>query len=233
MNKDEFIIALQKLGINATKDQLLKLDIYYNMLTEYNEHVNLTRIIEEKDVYLKHFYDSLTISKIIELKNQSVLDIGTGAGFPGIVLKIFYPNIKITLVDSLNKRIVFLNKVVKQLGLKGVTLVHDRAEDFAKTNREKYDVVTSRAVAELRILLEYSVPCLKVNGTFISMKGKADEELLNSKSALLVLNSKIIDIKEFQLPNNEGQRTLIKVVKLKETNVKYPRKFSEIKKNPL
>ena len=127
------------------------LDTYYKMIIEYNSHTNLTRITEEKEVYLKHFYDSLTLYKAVKLDNQSLLDVGTGAGFPGMVLKIVFPNLKVTLVDSLNKRIIFLNNVIEQLGLKNIVAIHSRAEDYAKYNKESFDIVTSRAVAILNL----------------------------------------------------------------------------------
>ena len=154
MDKERFIEELKKIGINITDDQLNKLETYYNELIEYNKNVNLTRIVDKDEVYLKHFYDSLTLVKAIDLnENLTLCDVGTGAGFPGLVLAIVFPNLSITLVDALQKRINFLDLVIKKLGLTNVRTVHARIEDYAKENREKYDIVTCRAVSNLRILL--------------------------------------------------------------------------------
>ena len=233
MNKEEFINDLKDLDINVTEEQLQMLNTYYKMIIEYNSHTNLTRITEEKEVYLKHFYDSITLSKAIKLENQSLLDVGTGAGFPGIVLKIIFPNLKITLVDSLNKRIIFLNNVIRELKLDNITAIHTRAEDFAKETSEKFDIVTSRAVANLNMLSEICLPMVKLNGLFIPMKADANLEIKMSKNAIKTLGGVIQDILIFELPNNEGVRTLIKIKKIDKTNSKYPRKFNEIKKKPL
>lgn len=233
MNKDEFISALKELNINLTNKQLCDLDTYYKMLIDYNSHTNLTRITEEKEVYLKHFYDSLTLVKIVNLDNQSLLDVGTGAGFPGLVLKIVFPNLKVTLVDSLNKRIIFLNSLIEKLKLENIVAVHARAEEYAKENKEKYDIVTSRAVANLNMLSELCIPFVKIGGYFIPMKADVKEELNASKKAIETLGGVIKDIIIFELPYDKGTRTLIKIEKKVKTNVKFPRKFSEIKKKPL
>lgn len=233
MNKDEFISALKELNINLTDKQLNDLDTYYKMLIDYNNHTNLTRITEENEVYLKHFYDSLTLVKIVNLDNQSLLDVGTGAGFPGLVLKIVFPNLKVTLVDSLNKRIIFLNSVIEKLKLENIVAIHARAEEYAKENKEKYDIVTSRAVANLNMLSELCIPFVKIGGYFIPMKAEAEEELNFSKKAIETLGGVIKDIIIFKLPYEKGTRTLIKIEKKVKTNVKFPRKFSEIKKKPL
>lgn len=233
MHKEEFIKEVKKLGIELNNKQLDQLEEYYNILIEYNNHTNLTRITEKQEVYLKHFYDSITLIKAIELNNQSIIDVGTGAGFPGIVLKIVFPNLKVTLVDSLNKRVTFLNEVINKLDLKDIEAIHSRAEDYAQYNREKYDIVTSRAVANLRTLSELCIPLLKVNGYFIPMKADSDEEIKESSTALTKLNSFIEETITFNLPKELSKRTLIKIKKIKETNIKYPRKFNEIKKKPL
>lgn len=233
MNKEKFVCELKKLGIKTTDKQLEQLDTYYNMIINYNMHTNLTRITEEKEVYLKHFYDSLTLVKSVELDNQSLIDIGTGAGFPGIVLKIFFPNLKITLLDSLNKRIIFLNSVIEKLELKDIIAIHDRAEEFAINNRESFDIVTSRAVANLSVLSELCIPLVKLNSFFIPMKADLREELNDSKSAIKTLGAKIEDIIKFNLPEDYAERTLIKIKKITNTPVKYPRKYNEIKKKPL
>ena len=233
MHKEEFIKALEELNINVTKKQLSNLDTYYKMLIDYNSHTNLTRITEEKEVYLKHFYDSLTLVKAIKLDNQSLLDVGTGAGFPGLVLKIIFPNLKITLVDSLNKRIVFLNYVIETLKLSDIKVIHTRAEEYALNNREKYDIVTSRAVAQLNMLSELCLPMVKINGYFIPMKAQVENEIDVSKKAIKTLGGELKDKIIFKLPYDAGIRTLIKIKKITKTSVKYPRKFSEIKKKPL
>ena len=233
MNKDEFVSALKELNINLTDKQLSDLDTYYKMLIDYNSHTNLTRITEENEVYLKHFYDSLTIVKTISLDNQTLLDVGTGAGFPGLVLKIVFPNLKVTLVDSLNKRINFLNLVIEKLQLKDVKAIHARAEEYALKNRETFDIVTSRAVANLNMLSELCIPMVKLSGCFIEMKSDAKNEIENKKKAIETLGGVIKDVVIFSLPFNAGVRTLIKVVKKVKTSVKYPRKFNEIKKKPL
>jgi 16S rRNA (guanine527-N7)-methyltransferase len=231
MNQNKFIEELKKINILLTQEQLNQLEIYYKLLVEWNLKMNLTGITEKEQVYLKHFYDSLTINKIIDLtKEETLCDLGTGAGFPGLVLKICFPNLKVTLVDSLNKRLEFLKFVIKELNLKDIIVVHKRAEEFAKENIEKFDIVTARAVAHLSVLLEYSIPLLKINKNFISMKANINDEIEESKKALKLLDSKIIKIEEFKLPIEESNRTLIKIEKLKSTNKKYPRKNSEIKK---
>lgn len=234
MNQNKFIEELKKINIELTDKQLKNLEIYYEMLVEYNEKMNLTGITEKEQVYLKHFYDSLTIMKIINLNNEQTLcDIGTGAGFPGMVLKIVFPNLKITLVDSLNKRIEFLKDIKERINLENIEIIHARAEEFARDNIEKFDVVTARAVAHLSILLEYSIPMVKINKYFIAMKGNINEELEESKNAIKILNSKLEEVIEFKLPIEESTRNLVKITKISTTNNKYPRKYSEIKKKKL
>ena len=234
MNQNSFIEELKKINIEITQKQLDQLERYYELLVEWNEKINLTNITEKEQVYLKHFYDSLTISKVIDFNNiDNLCDIGTGAGFPGLVLKIVFPNLKVTLVDSLNKRINFLNEVINELNLNEITTVHSRAEEFAKQNIEKFDIVTARAVAHLSILLEYSIPMVKINKYFVAMKGIISEELEESKNSLKILNSKIIQIEKFKLPIEESNRTIIKIEKMDKTNKKYPRKNSDIKKKRL
>ena len=232
MNLEEFKEEVQKLGISVTEDQIFKLEKYADLLKEWNEKINLTAITDKEQVFLKHFYDSLTLVKIIDLNNvDSLCDLGTGAGFPGIVLKIFFPDLKLTLVDALNKRIKFLDVVVKELDLHGVVLVHERAEDYGKVNRELFDVVTARALSSFPVLLEYAIPLLKINGHLIAMRGLNDSN--DGSNALKVLNSKINNIVEFKLPFEDSQRTLIDVLKINKTNLKYPRRNAEIKKKHL
>ena len=207
MNKEKFIEELKKINIEITENQLKKLDEYYELLLEWNKKINLTRIIEKDDVYLKHFYDSLTLSKVIDLnKNIELCDIGTGAGFPGIVLKIVFPKLKITLVDSLLKRINFLNIVIDKLELENIEAIHIRAEDFAKKNNNKYDVVTSRAVSRLSNLLNYCMPILKKNGVFLPMKANCDEEIMEIKNNKRI---KIVKVEKFVLPVENSNRTII------------------------
>ena len=214
MNKDEFIKELEKLNIMLSSKQLEQLDSYYHLLTLWNEKINLTRITEENDVYLKHFYDSLTLSRVIDLNNNLRLcDIGTGAGFPGIVLKIVFPNLKITLVDSLLKRIKFLNIVITTLGLTDIEAIHSRAEDYVKFHKEEFDIVTSRAVSRLSNLLEYSTPLVKKGGYFIPMKANCEDEIKESIPILKRKNMVIEGIDEFLLPIENSHRTIIKIRK--------------------
>ena len=234
MNKEEFLKELEKIKIFPTPLQLEQLETYYQLLVSWNEHMNLTGIVEKEQVYLKHFYDSATIHMVIDLTNeQTFCDIGTGAGFPGLVIKILFPNLKVTLVDSLNKRIMFLNEVIRKLNLRDIEAVHARAEDYAKENREKFDVVTARAVAPLNCLLEYCIPLVKVGKYFIPMKGNISREILESQNALRLLNSSITLEKQFLLPIENSNRTILLIKKDHATNCKYPRKFSEMKKKPL
>ena len=232
MNNEMFKKYLKEINIDINEDMLDKLEKYYELLIKWNNKMNLTAITDKKDVYLKHFYDSLTMCKVINLKEvYSLCDIGTGAGFPGLVLKICFPHLKLTLVDSLNKRLVFLAEVVKNLNLENVEIIHARAEDYAKKNRDKFDIVTARAVAPLNILLEYCMPLVKVNKYFIALKGH--EEIIKYQNAMNKLWAKPVKIEIFNLPIEESLRTIIKIKKEKETPLKYPRKYSEIKKNPL
>ena len=234
MTKDRFIEEIKLLGIDITDDMMDKFDKYYKLLTEWNEKINLTAITNEDDVYLKHFYDSATLCKIIDLKEDlSLCDVGTGAGFPGIVLKILFPNLKIVLVDALEKRINFLNIVISELGLKDIETVHERSEIYAKNNRERFDIVTARAVANLSTLSEYTVPMVKVGKYFIPMKANIKEELENASHAIKELNLEIEEKLEFNLPIEGSVRNLIKFKKTSKTNAKYPRSFSEMKKRPL
>lgn len=232
MNKQEFQNELLKLNIKLTEEQLQKLDKFYKLLILWNEKINLTTITKESDVYLKHFYDSLTLIKAIDLtKDITLLDVGTGAGFPGIVLKIVFPNLKITLLDSLNKRINYLNEIIKELELTNIETICMRCEDYTKNNREKYDVVVARAVSHLEILSEIIIPTVKINGYFVAMKSNINDEIEKSDEILNILESKISELIEFKLPFENSIRTLVKIQKLAKTNVKYPRKYSEIKKN--
>lgn len=233
MDQNRFIEELKQLNVSLTQTQINQLNRYYELLIEYNKVMNLTGITEKTEVYLKHFYDSLTIVKIIDLNKINLLcDIGTGAGFPGLVLKIVFPNLKITLLDSLNKRIEFLKKVIEELKLTDIEVIHARAEEYAVDNRNKFDVTTARAVAHTSILLEYAIPMTKINGYFIPLKANMNEEINEIDNALNQLNTKLIKKIEFKLPIEESNRTIILFQKEKD-NKKYPRKYSEIKKNRL
>lgn len=206
MNKEEFLIAINELGINLTEEQLIKLNKFYELLIEWNEKINLTRIIEKEDVYLKHFYDSLTIAKVIDLsKKESLCDVGTGAGFPGVVLKIVYPNLKITLVDSLLKRVNYLNEIIKELELDSIKAIHSRGEDF----KEQFDVVTARAVANIEKLLGFTMHLVNKNGQFIAMKGNVDEELTEDVISKINKKYNIIEINKFLLPKENSKRSLV------------------------
>ena len=184
MNKNDFYEKVAELNIELTEEMKNDLEKYADFLLEYNTHTNLTAIKTIEEVYLKHFYDSMTLSKIADLTEGTLLDIGTGAGFPGLVLAIIYPKLQVSLLDSNNKKIKFLEEAVTLLNLKNVKIIYSRAEDYTQKIREQYDYVTSRAVAELRILLELNMPALNVNGSFLVMKGNAEEEIKFSENAL-------------------------------------------------
>ena len=234
MNKEEFIKELEKLNIKLKEKQLKDLETYYELLIEKNKVMNLTTITNKQDVYLKHFFDSLTITKVIDLnKNITLADLGTGAGFPGIVLKIVYPNLNVTLVDSQNKRINFLNEVINKLNLTNIKTINSRIEDFSKQNEEKYDILVSRAVSKTNIILELGIKSLKINGYFILMKGDITEELKDSKNAINELGVIIKENIKFKLPEENSTRTLLKFQKITKTNKNYPRDFTKIKKFPL
>lgn len=233
MNISEFKSEIEKLGISINDDILNKLEIYKNFLIEYNTHTNLTAIKEEKDIYLKHFYDSLTITKVIDLnKVNNLIDIGTGAGFPGMVIKIFYPNVKVTLLDSNNKKTKFLESLKNKLNL-DVEIVNDRVENYSKNNLNKFDIVTSRAVANLRVLSELCLPLVKENGYFIPLKGNIEEELNDSLDTINIMKSKIMNRVEFNLYNNNGIRNILLIKKEGTSNINDIRPYDKIVKKPL
>lgn len=234
MNQEQFIQALKDKGILLTKQQLEQFETYYHTLVEWNEKMNLTAITQKEDVYLKHFYDSLTISFGYELNHQSLCDIGAGAGFPSIPLKIVYPDLKITIVDSLTKRITFLKYLISVLELKDVEAISARAEEYAIKHKESFDIVTARAVARLNILDELCLPLVKVNGDFMTLKGlKAKEELEEAKKGIEKLGGKVIKEVDFTLTDENDHRCNIYIHKVKSTPQKYPRQFAQIKKKPL
>lgn len=223
------------MGVRFSVEQMDKFYKYMNLLIEWNEKINLTAIIEPNEIILKHFIDSITILK--DIKDGSiVVDVGTGAGFPGIPLSIMNPTLKITLVDSLNKRLIFLQEVINELDLKNVELVHARAEEFGRNKkyREKFDVATSRAVANLATLSEYLLPLVKINGKAISMKaGNASQEIEDAKKAIKTLGGNINNIEEFKLPQSDIGRTIIIIDKISGTPGKYPRKPGTPAKEPI
>ena len=234
MNKELFIEEIEKLGIEVTSEKLEKLDLFYKLLIDWNEKINLTTITEEESVYLKHFYDSLTLYRDVDLnKSIKICDVGSGAGFPGIVLKIFFPNIDITLIDSLNKRIIYLNDIIDKLGLFGICAIHSRMEEFSKNHEEEFDFITERAVSQLPILCEISVKALKINGSLVFMKANCSEELEGIDTKINKLGLKISNIDKFVLPIENSNRTIIKIDKYSKTNKLYPRPIDKIKKNPL
>lgn len=223
-------------GIECSDQQAQSLVRYYEMLIEKNKVMNLTAITDFEEVAVKHFADSLALKKVKVLSTEKVLDLGTGAGFPGIPLKIMYPDIEITLLDSLNKRLIFLDEVIGQLQLKGIRTVHGRAEELArkKEYREQYDVVVSRAVANLSTLVEYCLPYTKVGGCFISYKGaKARDEVKAAEKAITLLGGRDSETKEFVLENTDFERALIKIEKVKATPDKYPRAGGKPSSSPL
>ncbi len=232
---------VEKTGIKLKDEQIEQLFIYYELLIEWNKVMNLTAITDYEEVVRKHFVDSLSIIRAIDEKtllseNISVIDIGTGAGFPGIPIKIAFPGLKVTLLDSLNKRIRFLNDVIEKLQLKNIKAIHGRAEDYAKQAeyREKYHICVSRAVANLSTLSEYSLPYVRVGGYFISYKsGNIEEEIENSRNAVQRLGGRIEKIIKFTLPDTDIKRTIIKIKKVKTTEKKYPRKSGIPSKEPL
>lgn len=231
---NEYNGLIKELMPNISDDSLESLYIYYELLREESKKINLTTITELEDVYIKHFYDSLLVNKIVSLNNKSLIDIGTGAGFPGLVLAIAYPSLKVTLVEPTTKRCKFLELVVEKLKLKNVIIINNRAEKLDMKLREKYDYATARAVSSLPILLELMTPYLKVEGQVIALKGsEIDNELINSQNAINILSLSNTMIHDFNLPNDKGKRKIITLKKDKITKEKYPREYSKIKNKPL
>lgn len=228
---------VKELSIVLNDKQIQQFEQYYNILVEWNKVMNLTAITEYEEVVEKHFLDSLTIVNAINMeKIDTLIDVGTGAGFPGIPLKIAFPHLKVTLLDSLNKRIKFLNEVINLLELDDIKAIHGRAEDYAKQAeyREQYDICVSRAVANLATLSEYCLPYVKVDGLFVPYKsGEIDEELKSSEKAVSILGGKVEEVVKFQLPGTDIGRSFVKIHKIKETKKKYPRKAGMPTKEPL
>ncbi|WP_226668606.1 16S rRNA (guanine(527)-N(7))-methyltransferase RsmG [Metabacillus litoralis] len=232
-----FQSSLQEKGINLSPQQMEQFDLYYELLVEWNEKMNLTSITDKKDVYLKHFYDSISAAFYFDFsKPLSLCDVGAGAGFPSIPINICFPHLHVSIVDSLQKRITFLRELTNQLGLKHVKLHHDRAETFGQTSeyRESYDIVTARAVARLSVLSELCIPLVKKDGFFIAMKGAAaQDELESGKTALQVLGGKVQHTHSFELPMENSERTIFIIEKQKNTPKKYPRKPGTPNKLPI
>ena len=224
-------------GLELTSDQISAFNRYYELLVEWNEKINLTAITEPREVAIKHIVDSLSCyQKELFTGQVSLIDVGTGAGFPGLPLKIAYPDTEVVLFDSLNKRIKFLDEVIAQLGLKGISTVHGRAEDGGKSKelREQFDVSVSRAVADLSVLSEYNLPFVKVGGYFVAYKsGEIDEELEKSKKAILILGGQIEKVDKFKLPETDIERSLVYIKKVKNTPKKFPRKAGLPAKEPI
>ncbi len=235
--QDIFMEKLKYLSVELNEKQVEQFHKYYGILVKWNEFMNLTAITEYEEVVEKHFIDSLTIEKVVDIsKICTVIDVGTGAGFPGIPLKIAYPHLKVTLLDSLNKRVKFLNEVMNELGLENIEAIHGRAEDIAKKTeyREKNDLCVSRAVANLSTLSEYCLPYVAVGGMFIPYKsGNIDEELENSKKAVHILGGEIKNVVKFNLPGTDVGRSFVKIKKIKTTGKRYPRKAGLPSKEPL
>lgn len=234
-NPDYFIEQLKSFGFNPTDSQLSSFETYYDMLVEWNGKINLTAIIEKDDVYIKHFLDSVSITKACDMSRvSSIIDVGTGAGFPGIPIKIMFPDIKVTLLDSLQKRLNFLDAVIDELSLKDIFTIHGRAEDIAKDNkyRERFDLCVSRAVANLSTLSELCIPFVKAGGKFISYKSeKADDEINVAQNAIHLLGGEYTGRSDFELEGNK--RTFVIIDKICSTPDKYPRKAGLPAKSPL
>ena len=232
---DKFVEECKKISLELTEKQLEQFRVYYEMLVEKNKVMNLTGITEWDEVLEKHFLDSISLIRVVDLQQElSVMDMGTGAGFPGIPLKIAFPNLKVTLADSLNKRVNFLQEVIDALELENIEAVHGRAEDLArdKKYREQYDLSVSRAVANLSTLSEYCLPFVKIGGQFISYKsGEVEGEVAGSKSAVFLLGGKVKDVVKFEL--GESGRSFVVIDKVKGTPKTYPRKAGTPAKKPL
>lgn len=236
MTEQQFIDALKQQGFELTREQISQFSIYYEMLIEWNEKINLTAVTEKEEVYLKHFYDSLTPLFNIDIKQEaSICDVGAGAGFPSVPMKIVRPDLKVTIVDSLNKRIRFLNELTANLELEKMHLVHDRAETFGQgAQRHNFDIVTARAVAQLNVLAELCLPLVRTGGHFIVLKGKRGlEELESSNFALDLLGGEVKGTHSFVLPEEDSERYILDIEKIRKTPKKYPRKAGTPNKSPL
>ncbi len=233
MTKEEFINYCKEINIDINDELLNKFEKYKKLLQDWNNKFNLTTIIEDNEVYLKHFYDSVYLSSVTDLNNKSICDFGTGAGFPGLVLAIIYNDSKFTLLESNSKKVLFLKEVVKELNLKNVKVINQRAEIYGKDSREEFDIITCRAVSNLSIILELSISMLKVNGLFIPMKSNVEDEFNKSIKLQKELGYDFINKVEYKLPIEESNRTILIYKKNKKTDLKYPRNYNIIKKNSI
>ena len=228
---------MDRLQIKTNENMLEQFDLFYHLLVEWNKVMNLTGITEYEEVVEKHFADSLSLARFLDLnKIHTVIDVGTGAGFPGIPLKIAFPHLKVVLLDSLNKRINFLNEVIAKLDLKEIYTIHGRAEEYARKPeyREQFDLCVSRAVANLSVLSEYCIPYIRVGGIFVPYKsGEIDEEVAASRKAVDILGGQIDHVEKFQLPDTDIHRSFVFINKIKNTQKKYPRKAGTPAKEPL
>lgn len=233
--KKLLIDGANEFNIHLKEEQIDKFFRYKNILKEWNEKINLTAIEEDREVIIKHFIDSLSILPLIKDEKVNLIDVGTGAGFPGIPVKIARESIEVTLLDSLDKRVKFLNEVIKENSLKGIKALHGRAEEkgVLPEFREKFDICTARAVANLPVLIEYCLPFVKVGGCFIAMKGSSTDEIDNSKKALDIIGGKLEEVKDFNLPFSDSKRNIIIIRKFRQTPTKYPRKAGKPSKEPL
>ena len=229
MKINEFIEKVKELGLEITNEKLKQLEIYANFLREYNEHTNLTAITDIEDIYMKHFYDSLTLTKVIDLNTcKDLLDFGTGAGFPGMVIKIFFPNLKVTLLDSNNKKIKFLTELKDKIHVDNLELINIRVELLRNERLNYYDVVTARAVTNMPVLTELAMPLVKKDKYFIAMKGSNTEEIKTSKNAISKMHGEIEEINTFLLSKESGMRNIIKIKKIKETTLDELRSYEKI-----
>lgn len=238
MNPETFIAQCAAHGLVLNGQQIDQFERYYQLLVEWNEKMNLTAITQREEVYLKHFYDCLMVLWNMPLENYALqlCDVGAGAGFPSIPLKIAHPELQVTIVDSLQKRLTFIEHLAEELGLEGVSCVHGRAEDVGQNPayRGQFDIVTARAVASLNVLAEYCLPLVKIGGQFLALKAqKSDQELEEARAAIRILGAKLIKVTEDQLPVEAADRRYILIQKTKETPNKYPRKAGKPAKNPI
>ncbi|MCL2521331.1 MAG: 16S rRNA (guanine(527)-N(7))-methyltransferase RsmG [Erysipelotrichales bacterium] len=221
-------------NFKLSEEKLMQFTTYYQWLAEWNEKINLTAITEINAVYTKHFFDSLTVSKVVELKDKTLIDIGSGAGFPGLALKIYEPTLKLTIIDGNAKKLKFIQALVDHLALTDVTLIHGRAEVEIINYRESFDIVTARAVAKLNMLTEYSLPYAKVGGFFVAMKGSNYQvELDDAKKAIKLIGGEVTGVTKFAIPYANEEHYLINIKKIKKTELAYPRSYAQIDKRPL
>jgi 16S rRNA (guanine527-N7)-methyltransferase len=233
MITEQFVLQAKQMNITITKTMQEQFEYYYKKLVEYNKKVNLTAITEKQEVYIKHFLDSIVIASELR-QNATLVDVGTGAGFPSLPLKIVRPDLRVVMVDSLNKRVVFLQELIKELNLNNITAVHARAEDFVKTNREQFETIVARAVASLNTLSEYCLPFVKVGGFFYAYKSShVEEELNGADAAIKLLGGVVVQKKSVTLPQTQIERSIVIIKKVKSTPKQYPRDKNRAKTQPL